>query len=121
MTASVPSMTALATSNTSARVGMGLSTIDCIICVAVITTRSRVRATWMMRFCTAGSSASPISTPRSPRAIITTSEAWMISSRLVMDSARSILATTPPWPPAARSSSRASWMSSAQRGKDTAM
>ena len=41
MTASVPSITALATSSTSARVGIGDSTIDCIICVAVITTRLR--------------------------------------------------------------------------------
>jgi hypothetical protein len=39
ITASVPSITALATSSTSARVGIGLSTIDCSICVAVITTR----------------------------------------------------------------------------------
>ncbi len=39
ITASVPSMTALATSLTSARVGTGLWIIDSIICVAVITTR----------------------------------------------------------------------------------
>ena len=38
ITASVPSMTALATSDTSARVGMVLVIIDSIICVAVITT-----------------------------------------------------------------------------------
>ena len=99
---------------------MGLSTMDCIIWVAVITTRSIVRASWMIRFCTAGSSASPISTPKSPRAIMTASEASMISSMLVMASARSILATMPPCPPAWRSNSRASWMSSAQRGKETA-
>ena len=37
MTASVPSSTALATSVASARVGIGLSTIDRSICVAVIT------------------------------------------------------------------------------------
>ena len=38
MTASVPSSTALATSNTSARVGVGALIIDSIIWVAVITT-----------------------------------------------------------------------------------
>ena len=37
ITASVPSYTALATSETSARVGRGLSIIDSSICVAVIT------------------------------------------------------------------------------------
>jgi hypothetical protein len=43
MTASVPSITAFATSLTSARVGTGLLIIDSIICVAVITTLLRVR------------------------------------------------------------------------------
>ena len=41
ITASVPSSTALATSLTSARVGIGFWIIDSIICVAVITTRLR--------------------------------------------------------------------------------
>ena len=39
ITASVPSMTALATSDTSARVGMVLVIMDSIIWVAVMTTR----------------------------------------------------------------------------------
>ena len=39
ITASVPSMIALATSLASARVGRGLVTIDSSICVAVITGR----------------------------------------------------------------------------------
>ena len=43
ITASVPSSTALATSNTSARVGIELLIIDSIICVAVMTIRSRFR------------------------------------------------------------------------------
>src|SRR5688572_8009609 len=43
ITASVPSSTALATSETSARVGTGAWIIDSIICVAVITTLLRVR------------------------------------------------------------------------------
>ena len=50
MTASVPSITALATSETSARVGTGLWIIDSIICVAVITTLKWWRAQAMMRF-----------------------------------------------------------------------
>ena len=66
-------MTALATSSTSARVGIGLSTIDCSICVAVITTLLRGSDSRMIFFCRPGSSASPISTPRSPRATITAS------------------------------------------------
>ena len=44
ITASLPSSTAFATSDTSARVGTGLWIIDSIICVAVIVTRSRLRA-----------------------------------------------------------------------------
>ena len=39
MTASLPSITAFATSDTSARVGMVLMIIDSIICVAMMTTR----------------------------------------------------------------------------------
>ena len=57
ITASVPSITAFATSLTSARVGIGLWIIDSIICVAVITTRLRVRDSWMMVFCRPVSSA----------------------------------------------------------------
>ncbi len=63
ITASVPSMTELATSSTSARVGIGLSTIDCSIWVAVITTLLHSSAVRMISFCRPGSSASPISTP----------------------------------------------------------
>src|SRR3954465_3513861 len=51
ITASVPSITAFATSETSERVGTGLVIIDSIICVAVITTLLRVRDSWMMVFC----------------------------------------------------------------------
>ena len=50
-------MTALATSLTSARVGTGFWIIDSIICVAVMTTRLRVRLSWMMVFCRPVSSA----------------------------------------------------------------
>ena len=93
--ASVPSSTAFATSNTSARVGIGFSIIDSIICVAVITARSKARERWIKRFWTAGKFASPISTPKSPRATITTSEARIISSIVGCNtaSARSTLET----------------------------
>ena len=107
ITASVPSSTALATSNTSARVGMLLVIIDSIIWVAVIATRLCFQARRIRDFCSAGSSGSPTSTPRSPRATMIASVASRMSSRLATASARSILATTWPAPPASRSSSRA--------------
>ncbi len=59
MTASVPSSTALATSDTSARVGTGLAIIDSIIWVAVIVSLFFSRASRIMRFCRAGTAASP--------------------------------------------------------------
>ena len=82
MTASVPSSTALATSETSARVGTGDSIIDSIIWVAVIVTLFSSRAMRIIRFCSAGTAASPTSTARSPRATMMPSEALRISSRL---------------------------------------
>ena len=51
MTASVPSSTAFATSETSARVGTGARIIDSIICVAVIVSLLRSRASLIIRFC----------------------------------------------------------------------
>ena len=50
ITASVPSKTALATSETSARVGRGFSIIDSSICVAVITGLEYSDARRMMCF-----------------------------------------------------------------------
>jgi hypothetical protein len=116
----VPSITALATSETSARVGIGSWIMDSIIWVAVITTRFNARATRMMFFCAPGTSAKPISTPRSPRATITTSLARAISSIRSTASARSILATSRARLPAACTRRRASSMSAAARGNDTA-
>src|SRR3990167_215591 len=55
----------------------------------------------MMRFWIGGTAASPISTARSQRAIMITSDALMISSIFCTASARSILAMIPPLPPAA--------------------
>ena len=73
MIALVPSRIAFATSDASARVGSGAWIIDSSICVAVITGLPRSRARRMIRFCSSGTSAAPISTPRSPRATITAS------------------------------------------------
>ena len=63
MTAEVPSNTALATSDTSARVGAGDLIIDSNICVAVMTGRPRAMQSRMMRFCRWGSSSMPSSDP----------------------------------------------------------
>ena len=50
ITASVPSSTALATSEASALVGRGFSVMDSNICVAVITITRRALAVRMIRF-----------------------------------------------------------------------
>jgi hypothetical protein len=50
ITASVPSNTAFATSDTSARVGTGAWIIDSIICVAVIVSLFASRASRIIRF-----------------------------------------------------------------------
>ncbi len=51
ITASVPSITAFATSETSARVGDGEWIIDSSICVAVMQTLLRARASRIRPFC----------------------------------------------------------------------
>ena len=81
ITADVPSRIAFATSLASARVGSGWCIIDSSICVAVITGLPRSSALWMIRFWISGTSAGPISTPRSPRATITAS----VSARIVVE------------------------------------
>ncbi len=100
ITASVPSSTALATSETSARVGTGEEIIDSIICVAVMVSLLSARASRIIRFCSAGTEASPTSTARSPRATMIPSQAFMMSSRAGIASARSIFAMRRAWPPA---------------------
>ena len=57
ITALEPSNTALATSEVSARVGVGACTIDSSICVAVIAGRPSVMQRWRMRFWMCGSSS----------------------------------------------------------------
>ena len=118
----MPSSTALATSDTSARVGTGLEIIDSIICVAVMVSLLCSRARRIIFFCSAGTEASPTSTARSPRATMMPSEPRMmsISAASPTASARSILAIRNALPPAARISSRAMYMSAPLFGNDTA-
>ena len=94
MTASAPSNTAWATSDTSARVGTGDEIIDSSICVATTTGLPWRRDMRVMRFCSPGTFSSGISTPRSPRATIRASDISMISSSLAMACGFSILAST---------------------------
>ena len=121
ITASTCSYTALATSVTSARVGMGLSIIDSSRWVATMTglpatTQRRTMSRWAP-----GSISYSTSTPRSPRATMTPSAASMISSRLSRPSWFSILATIRmERPPASLMIRRASCTAWALRTNDTA-
>ena len=84
MIASAVDQTALAMSLTSARVGTGEVIMDSSRWVATMTgLRCRMQAS-TARFWNSGRVSIGTSIPRSPRAIITASEATMISSRLVM-------------------------------------
>ena len=121
MTASVPSSTALATSDTSARVGTGFTIIDSIIWVAVMESLLRSRARRSMRFWSPGTAALPTSIAKSPRATMMPSDASMISSSAEIASARSILAMSSALPPAARSNWRAMYISSLFLGKEMAI
>ena len=68
MTQSVPSNTALATSDVSARVGRGLLIIESSICVAVTTGLPAMLHFEIIIFCANATFSPGISTPRSPRA-----------------------------------------------------
>src|SRR5215471_2402369 len=120
ITAEVPSRMAFATSLASARVGSGECTIVSSIWVAVITGFPRSNALWMIRFWTSGTSAGPISTPRSPRATITASVSASTSSRTSTASAFSIFAITCACDPACVSSARRSRTSAGERMKESA-
>ena len=65
---------------TSARVGRDEATIESSIWVAVMTGRASPPASAITCFCTNGTSSISSSMPRSPRATITQSAAWMICS-----------------------------------------
>ena len=83
ITASAPSKIAVATSDTSARVGTGLVIIDSSICVATTTGLPARRAARVICFWMPGTFSSGISTPRSPRATISASVKSMISASRV--------------------------------------
>ena len=93
MTASVPSKTALATSVTSARVGVGAEIMLSSICVAVITGTPAVTHERMIVFCRWGRSSRGQEIPRSPRATITASARSRSVGRQATAAAVSILAT----------------------------
>ena len=94
MMASAPSNTAVATSETSARVGTGLLIIDSSIWVATTTGLPARRAVRVICFCTPGTFSSGISTPRSPRATISASTRSRISPSRVTACGFSIFAIT---------------------------
>ena len=94
--------------------------IDSSICVAVITGRPRSSAREMIRFCSSGTSALPISTPRSPRATMTASDSARISSSAAIASAFSIFAITWASEPRASISVRSARTSEAERTNESA-
>ena len=94
ITASAPSKIAVATSETSARVGTGLEIIDSSIWVATTTGLPARREVRVICFCTPGTFSSGISTPRSPRATISASVRSMMSPSRVTACGFSIFAIT---------------------------
>ena len=121
ITASVPSRTALATSEASARVGRGALIIDSSIWVAVMTGLALRRDSSMTCFCRNGTSSSGHSTPRSPRATMVPSKARTISARFSMACGFSILAMTGRCTPTSSMIARTSSTSAAERTNDSAM
>ena len=91
ITASAPSVTALATSETSARVGRGLVTMDSSICVAQITGFPSRLHFAIMSFCATKTLGAGISMPRSPLATITPSLSAKISSKFCKGAACQVL------------------------------
>ena len=120
ISASVPSSTAFATSDASARLGRGCTIIDSSIWVAVMTILPCALVRLISRFCTSGTFSGPSSTPRSPRATIVPSDAAMISSRRSSACGFSILAITGMCWPSAVSRRLASITSSGRRTNDSA-
>jgi hypothetical protein len=121
MTASAPSSTALATSEVSARVGIGLEIIDSSIWVATMTGFAMRRLSSTARFCTIGTASSGSSTPRSPRATMMPSKASMISSRLSTACGFSIFAITGTLRPSSAMISKTRSTSAALRTNESAM
>ena len=92
MSASVPSITAFATSFTSARVGNGDRVIDSSIWVAVITGLPDMLQNRMISFWINGTRRAGTWIPRSPRATITASALATIPARWSSATAVSIFA-----------------------------
>ena len=109
---------AVATSLTSARVGVGEMIIDSSICVATTTGLPSWRAAATIRFCSGGTPSGGSSTPRSPRATITASASSMISSSRSIAAGFSILASSAALSPI---SARASATSSGRWTNDKAI
>ena len=117
ITASAPSNTAVATSDTSARVGTGEVIMLSSICVATTTGLPAARDLLTICFCSPGTFSTGSSTPRSPRATISPSEWAMTLSRSVMAAGFSILdISQAAWP----TSWRASFTSSPRCTNDSA-
>ena len=121
ITASVPSMMALATSLDSARVGRGLRIMDSSICVAVMTGTPAALDASINCFCTMGTCSAGISTPKSPRATIIPSAISKIAAKSSNASGFSILAITGVDFPAAAMRFFRSCTSSAWRTNEMAM
>ena len=90
--ASVPSITALKTSEISERVARGFSVIDSSMFVAVTTILPAWLTLRMISFWKTGTISNGTSIPMSPRAIMIPSAVSMISSRLSIPCWFSILA-----------------------------
>ena len=118
ITASAPSKMAVATSDTSARVGTGLVIIDSSIWVATTTGLPAPRDARVICFCRPGTFSTGSSTPRSPRATIRASVISRIPARCSIAWGFSIFAITAARP---RAIFLASAMSSGRWMKDSAI
>ncbi len=120
--ASVPSITALKTSDTSERVARGFSVIVSSMFVAVITALPAAFTLVIIIFWKTGTISNGTSIPMSPRAIMIPSAASMISSRLSIPCWFSILANNCTWSlPVSRQISRTSSTSLAVRTNEIAI
>ena len=108
ITTSAPSYTAVATSDASARVGTGELTIDSSIWVATTTGLPVSRHARTIRRCAVGMVSGGISTPRSPRATMTASNAFTMESSASRAAGFSSFAITRHRPPTSARSSSAS-------------
>mmetsp|Transcript_11592 Transcript_11592/g.34767 ORF Transcript_11592/g.34767 Transcript_11592/m.34767 type:complete len:222 (+) Transcript_11592:160-825(+) len=91
ITASLPSSTALATSQASARVGKGLSSMEASISVAVTTYLPAALVFWIIIFCAIQTFSIGISMPKSPRATMMPSLASQMASKFFTPASFSIL------------------------------